>query len=125
MIVFKTNRSYYSPQEAEEETITVGELKELLDHYDDDEKIAFNNDNGYTYGYINADVIEEEYVPHKKKYLAEGIEYDFDEDYDDPKDLENLPKSMTVECYDRDEVADAISDETGWCVNSIETITVI
>ena len=33
-------------------TLTVGQLKELLNGYDDDMPIMLKNDNGYTYGEI-------------------------------------------------------------------------
>ena len=121
MIILKTNRTYYGAEEAERETMTVGELIDILRMYDEDDKVAFSNDNGYTYGYIGSDTVEEMYVPHLHKYLAEGIEYELDED-DDPDDVKDLPTTMTVECYEQYEVEDAVSDETGWLVKSIESI---
>jgi hypothetical protein len=50
------------------------------------------------------------------KFLAIGIKYDTD-GY-----RVKLPKNMVVECDDEDEVVDAISDETGWLVESVEDI---
>lgn len=44
-------------------TLTVGELVEILQAYDDDTPIYINNDNGYTFGSImesDIDFIEEE-----------------------------------------------------------------
>lgn len=48
-------------------TLTVGELKEELDNYDDDLPIYLNNDNRYTFGSITSydisvcDTEEEDY----------------------------------------------------------------
>lgn len=42
-------------------TMTVGELKSLLEDYDDDAEIVLSHDNGYTYGGIRQELIEEEY----------------------------------------------------------------
>lgn len=42
-------------------TMTAGELRRLLEDYDDDTKIYLKNDNGYTYGSIKSWDIEEEY----------------------------------------------------------------
>ena len=43
------------------DTLTVGELIELLQDYDDDLPIVFSHDNGYTYGGIRKELIEEDY----------------------------------------------------------------
>lgn len=42
-------------------TMTVGELKSLLEDYDDDAEIVLSHDSGYTYGGIRQELIEEEY----------------------------------------------------------------
>ena len=34
-------------------TLTVGDLISLLQEFDEDTKVCFSNDNGYTYGEIN------------------------------------------------------------------------
>lgn len=52
-----------------------------------------------------------------KRFYATGIEYDLDGN-EDP----GLPTDMEVECEDEDLVADAISDSTGWLVESIDEI---
>ena len=51
------------------------------------------------------------------KFIAIGIQYETD-GYD-----VKLPSTLTVECADESEVADAISDMTGWLVESIGDIT--
>jgi len=54
-----------------------------------------------------------------------GIEWDVDED-DDADDLPTVvtfTKGQILEHYDSTEVADFLSDEYGWCVNSIADIS--
>ena len=58
MVILKTNRSAYAPEQIEKTTITVGELIDLLEYENRNEKIFFSNDDGYTYGYINESVID-------------------------------------------------------------------
>lgn len=45
-----------------ENTMTVGELKEMLENYDDDTPVMLRNDNGYTYGEIEYDSFRERTV---------------------------------------------------------------
>ena len=58
-----------------------------------------------------------------RKFDVTGIEYDFDNL--EPKEIPTLPTCLVVECEDENGVADAVSDETGWCVKSIGSITEI
>lgn len=51
-----------------------------------------------------------------KLFKATGIVYDTD------GEQVTLPTTMTVECEGIEEVADAISDETGWLVETIGEI---
>lgn len=51
-------REGYSPEQCGN-TLTVGELIELLQDYDEDSKIFISNDNGYIYGSIRYDNINE------------------------------------------------------------------
>lgn len=46
----ETNRDEYSPKECIGRTMTAGELKDLLEDYDEDTPIVLSFDNGYTYG---------------------------------------------------------------------------
>ena len=41
-------------------TMTVRELREALEEFDDDAKVILSHDNGYTYGGIRYDLMEEE-----------------------------------------------------------------
>lgn len=43
-----------------ENTLTVGELKNFLEDFDDDTPVMINNDNGYTYGEITYDSFRDE-----------------------------------------------------------------
>lgn len=52
MVLLHTQRSHYSANEAAKHSLSVGELIEALSQFDEDDKIVFCNDNGYTYGTI-------------------------------------------------------------------------
>jgi hypothetical protein len=61
-------RNGYSPDDCGR-TLTVGELIELLQEFDEESPVYLNNDNGYTYGSITRyDVNEEE---HDEEYDEE------------------------------------------------------
>lgn len=49
-----------------------------------------------------------------KKYNV----FDIDWDVDDIEDADLLPTEVIIEAEDEDEIADALSDEYGFCVNS-------
>lgn len=51
-----------------------------------------------------------------KKYLVSGIVYDTD-----GEEIE-LPNELIVECEDEEQIADTISDMTGWLIESIGSI---
>ena len=59
MITISTRRSCYSKSQVEE-TLTVRELISILEQYDENTEVCFKNDNGYTYGEIYEDDIEED-----------------------------------------------------------------
>lgn len=50
-LVLDARREGYTPRQLGD-TMTVGDLKELLDYYDDDTPIILSHDNGYTYGRV-------------------------------------------------------------------------
>ena len=58
VIYLNTKRSSYSPDQCKN-TMTAGELINLLGEFDEDTPIYFKNDNGYTYGSITRFDIEE------------------------------------------------------------------
>lgn len=51
-LFINTRRDGYDPAQCGR-TLTVGELKELLEGYDDDMPIYLKHDGGYTYGSIS------------------------------------------------------------------------
>lgn len=51
-------RDGYSPEQCSE-TLTVGEMIEILSQYDEDMEIYLRNDRGYTYGSIDEDSFSE------------------------------------------------------------------
>ena len=51
MVIMQVRRNGYSPQQCGK-TMTVGELLELLEGFDEEEKIYTSHDNGYTFGEV-------------------------------------------------------------------------
>ena len=61
-LFINTNRTGYAPCDVGE-TMTVRELIDCLEACpDDDAKVYFKNDNGYTYGYVRPDDLEDGYA---------------------------------------------------------------
>ena len=57
----EANREGYAPYQIER-TMTVGELREYLEEYDDEMPVYLSHDRGYTYGGITgSDISEDEY----------------------------------------------------------------
>ena len=50
-------RDAYSPAQCAY-TMSVGDLQEMLEQFNDDDKIFLSNDKGYTYGSITCDSFE-------------------------------------------------------------------
>lgn len=48
-----TSHDCYDVDYATKRTMTVGELIAELENYDEESKVVFVNDNGYTFGYID------------------------------------------------------------------------
>ena len=53
-LVLEANRTCYGLEQLDN-TMTIRELIEMLENYDEDMKVCVSNDNGYTYGEINED----------------------------------------------------------------------
>lgn len=62
IVMFNTSRDSYDIRECADCSITVGELISELRNYDEDDKIVFSNDNGYTYGYIRRESLDDKLV---------------------------------------------------------------
>lgn len=59
-IYIEGRRNGYNPTQCGK-TMTVGELMEYLEQFDEDAEIYLKNDNGYTYGSIDDYSFEEGY----------------------------------------------------------------
>jgi hypothetical protein len=57
-IFINADRSGYAPDQIKR-TMTVAELRAMLDNYDDDAKVYLKHDRGYTYGGISEWMFEE------------------------------------------------------------------
>ena len=53
-------RNGYAPDQIKR-TMTVGELIEFLEQFDEEAEVYLNNDNGYTFGSITESSFEESY----------------------------------------------------------------
>ena len=64
VIIIEAKREGYTIEQAEDEreAITVGELMQLLEDFDEDTKVYISNDNGYTYGSVTEYRIREDWV---------------------------------------------------------------
>ena len=60
-VILEAHRSSYSTDQIAH-TMTVGELIEHLQGFEEDAKIYLSHANGYTFGAINARDFEEEYL---------------------------------------------------------------
>lgn len=60
MLFIDGRRDGYTPGQCGR-TMTVGELIEFLEQFDEDLPVYLNNDNGYTYGSITEDSFTESY----------------------------------------------------------------
>ena len=64
-------RDAYSPAQCGD-TMTVGELKEFLEQFNDDDEVFLRNDKGYTYGSITCDSFE------SGEYDSKGVKLDYE-----------------------------------------------
>lgn len=64
VIIIEAKREGYSIEQAENEreAITVGELMQMLEDFDEGTKVYISNDNGYTYGSVTEYRIREDWV---------------------------------------------------------------
>lgn len=52
-VVFEASRDGYGIGQVADDAMTVGELRDILKQYDDDELFILSHDEGYTYGSVN------------------------------------------------------------------------
>ena len=57
-LIIAAVRESYGPEDVR--TMTVGELREALEEFDDDARVILSHDSGYTYGGIRYGLMEEE-----------------------------------------------------------------
>lgn len=59
-VVFEAERTGYSIEQMADGALTVGELREMLEFYDDDTIVVISHDSGYTYGslYMLGEAVE-------------------------------------------------------------------
>lgn len=57
-LIFEAGRDGYSVDQVKDRAMTVGELKRILEDYDDDDLIILMHDRGYTYGSLDDDYQE-------------------------------------------------------------------
>lgn len=64
VIIIEAKREGYTIGQAENEreAITVGELMQMLEGFDEDTKVYISNDNSYTYGSVTEYRIREDWV---------------------------------------------------------------
>ena len=105
IVTLNTNRYEYDIRDAAASSITVRELiDELERNYNEEDKIVFSNDNGYTYGYVTEDRLQEHTVKTRE-------EEEFEEKMEELDDeLANLKEEYEhVPAYEEDE---AMSEKT-------------
>lgn len=63
IVMLLTNREEYDIRDAASRSMTVRQLIDELEcNYDENAKIVFSNDNGFTYGYVGAGYIDSKRV---------------------------------------------------------------
>lgn len=58
----ETSRDKYSARDCFDRTMTVGDLKYMLEDYDEETPIVLSFDGGYTYGRLTMDSIDIDYI---------------------------------------------------------------
>ena len=87
IVTLNTNRSEYDIRDAADCSITVGELiDELKRNYNEDDKIVFSNDNGYTYGYVTEGYIDEHAVESRDEEDAREKAEEYEENMESLRD---------------------------------------
>lgn len=76
IVMLLTNREEYDIRHAASRSMTVRQfIDELECNYDENAKIVFSNDHGYTYGYVGAGYIDSKRVEtHEEEDLREKME---------------------------------------------------
>ena len=61
-VIFEASRDGYGIDQIADRAMTVGELIDMLEDYDEDTLVVMSHDNGYTYGSISfiGEAVEDE-----------------------------------------------------------------
>ena len=73
VIIIEAQREGYSIDQCYK-TMTAGELIQTLSEFDENTPIYFSHDNGYTYGSLRAENIDERQIKEEDDYLLEGMD---------------------------------------------------
>lgn len=123
IVILNTSRDTYDIRESADCSITVGELISELRNYEEDDKIVFSNDNGYTYGYIRRESLDDKLVETREEERArerrEELEGELidarQEMYDDLADLKSQYEDNEIDentyMTERDRVLAKYGDE--------------
>ncbi len=123
IVMFNTSRDSYDIRESADCSMTVGELISELRNYDEDDKIVFSNDGGYTYGYIRRESLDDKLVEtreeERERERREELEGELidarQEMYDDLADLKEQYKDNEIDedtyMAERDKVLAKYADE--------------
>lgn len=68
IVTMEAARTHYSAREAALCSITVKDLIQLLEQFDEDAPVIFSNDNGYTYGTIGYGTLDEIETDEREDY---------------------------------------------------------
>ena len=72
VITLETRRTGYSVDQVVDKTITVGELRDYLENFDEDDFVMFSNDNGYTFGELTDSMVTVyEFDEEEDRYIVE------------------------------------------------------
>lgn len=93
VITLETSRDCYDKRDAMPHSLSVGELIDILNGYDEDTKVIFLNDGGYTYGIISADsIIESKVESYEEERLREQREDLEDDIFTTENEIADLEK---------------------------------
>lgn len=104
IVMLLTNREEYDIRDAASRSMTVRQfIDELECNYDEDAKIVFSNDHGYTYGYVGAGYIDSKRVETREEEDLRELMEELKEELEDLKDEYENPdeddEPMTLEEY--------------------------
>ena len=104
IITLSTSRDAYDIRDAARDSITVGELIDELKRCDEDAKVVFSNDNGYTYGALDTRyTVDSECV---KTQEEEEYEEKMDELHEELTELQAEYENPELRCDGEEPITD-------------------